>query len=310
MEDDMRASSETIAQLAAALARAQLELVNPAKSLTATIERGRNGGALSYRYAPLSSGLDIVRRTLGKHELAVMQTTHVDRERGMVFLTTTLAHSSGDWICAHWPVCNTSDVGNPKLMGAALTYARRYSLFAMVGLAGEDDLDGPSLAVQGDTRTDQNPLAAPPTDEGHVAPVKSETESGHSAKPNPELNDQVADDQDTAKPCAEAGQALLPSLLRSARRTGRRGRPPASSFVLTANPIEDLSRIEDTETLVRWALEILPARNKLDESQRAALDRMFLARAEAIGSDPDLLMAFGGPVMSQLDGNGPPATAT
>src|SRR5580700_85423 len=105
MENSMRASSETIAQLSAALAKAQSELVNPAKSLTAVLERGRNGsGGLSYRYAPLSAGLDIVRKTLGKYELAVIQTTHVDRERAMVLLTTTLAHASGEWISALWPV--------------------------------------------------------------------------------------------------------------------------------------------------------------------------------------------------------------
>ena len=127
----MRASSESIGQFAAAMARAQLELVNPAKSLTAVLERGRNGGgAFSYKYAPLSAGLDIVRKTLGKHELAVMQTTHVDRERGLVLLTTTIAHGSGEWISAFWPVCHISDIGHPKLMGAALTYARRYCLFS------------------------------------------------------------------------------------------------------------------------------------------------------------------------------------
>ena len=142
----MRASSDTIAQLAAAMAKAQSELINPAKSLTAVLERGRNGsGAQSYRYAPLSSGLDIVRKTFGKYELAVIQTTHVDRERLLVHLTTTIAHSSGEWISALYPVCHLSDIGHPKLMGALLTYARRYCLFTMVGLAGEDDLDAPDL---------------------------------------------------------------------------------------------------------------------------------------------------------------------
>src|SRR4029077_3520012 len=151
----MRASSDAIAQLAAAMAKAQSELVNPAKSLTAVLERGRNGsGPISYRYAPLSAGLDIVRKTLGKHELAVIQTTHVDRDRGLVLLTTTIAHGSGEWISALWPVCHVSDIGHPKLMGAALSYARRYCLFTMVGLAGEDDLDGPDLG------TSEEPLAS------------------------------------------------------------------------------------------------------------------------------------------------------
>jgi hypothetical protein len=116
------------------------------KSLTAVIERGRNGGgALRYQYAPLTSGLDIVRKILGKYEFAVIETTHVDRDRSLVLLTTTLAHGSGERISALWPFCHISDIGHPKLMGAALTYAHRYGLITMVGLAGEDDLDSPDL---------------------------------------------------------------------------------------------------------------------------------------------------------------------
>ena len=62
----MPRSSESVAALASALAKAQAELVNPEKSLTATIRTGRPGeGERSFRYAPLSSGLDIVRKTLG-----------------------------------------------------------------------------------------------------------------------------------------------------------------------------------------------------------------------------------------------------
>src|SRR3954447_8577141 len=145
-EASMRSCSESIAQLASALAKAQIELVNPVKTLTGVIDRWGSGNeGQSYRYAPLSAGLDIVRQTLCKHELAVIQTTEVDRESGMVMLTTTLAHGSGEWISAFWPVCRTTDMTNPKFMGAALTYARRYALFTLVGIAGDDDLDAPEL---------------------------------------------------------------------------------------------------------------------------------------------------------------------
>src|SRR5919199_5961412 len=124
-EVSMRSSSDSIAQLASALAKAQIELVNPAKTLTGVIDRWGSGNeGHSYRYAPLSAGLEIVRKTLCKHELAVIQTTHVERDTSMVLLTTTLAHGSGEWIAASWPVCRTMDMANPKLMGAALTYAR------------------------------------------------------------------------------------------------------------------------------------------------------------------------------------------
>jgi len=144
----MQRSSPSIAALAAALAKAQIELANPDKSLTGTIEpRGGEGGARQFRYAPLSSGLEIVRKTLGQHEIATLQTTAIDQTAGMVNLTTTLAHASGEWIASDWPICPIAETANPQRMGAALTYARRYALFTLVGIAGEDDLDAPDLCA-------------------------------------------------------------------------------------------------------------------------------------------------------------------
>ena len=144
----MHRSSPSIASLAAALAKAQAELVNPEKSLIATIRtEGRGGGERSFRYAPLSSGLDIVRKTLSQHEIAALQTTAIDQAAGTVNLTTVLAHASGEWIASDWPVCAVADTATPRRMGAALTYARRYALFTLVGIAGEDDLDAPDLNV-------------------------------------------------------------------------------------------------------------------------------------------------------------------
>ena len=85
----MPRSSESVAALASALAKAQAELINPEKSLRATIRTGRPGeGERSFHYAPLSSGLDIVRKTLGQHEIATLQTTAIDQTAGMVNLTT------------------------------------------------------------------------------------------------------------------------------------------------------------------------------------------------------------------------------
>jgi hypothetical protein len=142
----MPRSSESVAALASALAKAQAELANPEKSLTATIRSGRPGeGERSFRYAPLASGLDIVRKTLGKYEIATVQTTTIEPAAGMVNLTTMLAHASGEWIASDWPVCPVTEIAHPQRMGAALTYARRYALFTLVGIAGEDDLDAPDL---------------------------------------------------------------------------------------------------------------------------------------------------------------------
>jgi hypothetical protein len=79
----MQRSSETIGAIAAALAKAQAELNNP-------------------------SGLDIVRKALGGHEIATVQTTAIDKEAGLIRLTTTLAHASGEWLSSEWPVCAIS----------------------------------------------------------------------------------------------------------------------------------------------------------------------------------------------------------
>jgi hypothetical protein len=142
----MQRSSETIGTIAAALAKAQAQLVNPEKSLVGTIRSDRpNAAERSFRYAPLSSGLDIVRKTLSQYEIATVQTTSIDETAGIVRLSTVLAHASGEWIASDWPVCAITETATPHRMGAALTYARRYALFTLVGIAGEDDLDAPDL---------------------------------------------------------------------------------------------------------------------------------------------------------------------
>src|SRR5690242_13904969 len=77
--------SETIGAFAAALAKAQAELTNPEKSLTATIANaGPSGtGERTFKYAPLARGLEIVRKTLGQHEIAAVQTTAIDHDSGL-----------------------------------------------------------------------------------------------------------------------------------------------------------------------------------------------------------------------------------
>src|SRR5260370_37558856 len=139
-------SSESFAALAAALAKAQSELSNPEKSLVGTIGTDRPGeGVRTFRYAPLSSGLDIIRKALGQQQIATVQTTAIDASTGTISLTTVLAHASGEWLASDWPVCRLADTAAPHRMGTALTYARRYALFTLVGIAGEDDLDAPDV---------------------------------------------------------------------------------------------------------------------------------------------------------------------
>ncbi|WP_439403068.1 ERF family protein [Bradyrhizobium sp. DASA03068] len=144
----MHQASEQIGAIAAALARAQAELTNPEKTLTAQIRSPfLRDDDRTFRYASLASGLDIVRKTLSQQEIATIQTTRVEATSGHIHLTTLLAHSSGEWISSDWPVCAARDIEAPHRMGAALTYARRYALFALVGIAGEDDLDAPDTAA-------------------------------------------------------------------------------------------------------------------------------------------------------------------
>jgi hypothetical protein len=114
-----------------------------------------------------------VRKALGGHEIATVQMTAIDKEAGVIRLTTTLAHSSGEWLSSEWPVCAVSETVAPRRMGAALTYARRYSLFNLVGIAGEDDLDAPGLGagVNSDRRLglDIQTSTTPATDEPSFA---------------------------------------------------------------------------------------------------------------------------------------------
>src|SRR5207244_9255407 len=136
--------------------------------LTATIQSPfPREGSRTFRYVPLSAGLEIIRKCLGQHEIAAVQATAFDRDTGLIKLTTTLVHSSGEWMSSDWPVCPVSETAAPHRMGAALTYARRYGLFTLVGIAGEDDLDAPDL-----------PVADPGSDQGQQSDAARPNGSG------------------------------------------------------------------------------------------------------------------------------------
>jgi ERF superfamily len=245
--------SETVAALASALAKAQAELVNPEKSLTATIRTGRAGeGERRFRYAPLSSGLDIVRKTLGQHEIATLQTTAIDPTAGMVNLTTTLAHASGEWIASDWPICPIAETANPQRMGAALTYARRYALFTLVGIAGEDDLDAPDLG----------------------------------AGPYPLLPSGV---DRSFKPTD--GQPRMPQRTPGDGhgRGGRKGETPAcldpeQSAAQREKLLTDLGNITSADLAAAWAREALPAKNSLIAGDAKLVEDAFERRLSGLPS--------------------------
>src|SRR6201987_2181498 len=123
----MHRSSHSIASLAAALAKAQMALTNPEKSLTGTLPGNRpDEPGPTFRYASLSSGLDIVRKVLGQHEIATLQTTRIDQDIQTVSLTTVLAHASGEWIASDWPVGAFSDMAGGGPRGAAVPTLHRH----------------------------------------------------------------------------------------------------------------------------------------------------------------------------------------
>ncbi len=248
----MHRSSETIGAIAGALAKAQAELTNPEKSLCATIRSPFPRDAdRTFRYAPLSSGLDIVRKTLGRHEIAAVQSTEIDKEAGLIRLTTILAHSSGEWVSSDWPVCAIADTAAPHRMGAALTYARRYALFTLVGIAGEDDLDAPDLIGRG-------PSAA---GNGQQDPREA-AEPGSPSLAVPRRRRPASTGRETPA-AAPAGSGRLRDQL---------------SAVLRDQLLAELAGIGGPEEAALWVHKTLPAKNTLTDSDACIIEDAFARR--------------------------------
>src|ERR1700709_2550162 len=91
--DSMHRSSESVAAIATALAKAQTELSNPEKAMVGTVYNHSLDISQSFLYASLSSGLDIIRKALGGQQIAITQTTEIDRPNSTVNLTTILLHT-------------------------------------------------------------------------------------------------------------------------------------------------------------------------------------------------------------------------
>lgn len=138
--------SEQTGDLAKALALAQAVIKPPTKGRTAKIESSKGG--YSYKYADLSDVIECYREPLSKHDLAVTQT--MSAPNGHIVLTTTLLHGSGQWIDSEYPI---SLYERPQEQGSAITYARRYAVTALLGIAAEEDDDG--AAAQDGTKVDR-----------------------------------------------------------------------------------------------------------------------------------------------------------
>jgi hypothetical protein len=240
----MQQSSSSIASLAAALAKAQVELVNPERSILATIRADDKGGAeQTFRYAPLSSGLEVLRKTFGQHEIAILQATAIDQVAGVVNLTTTLCHSSGEWVGSTWPVCSTDEMATPKRMGAALTYARRYALFTLAGIAGDDDLDAPDLHAPGPATAMQK------------ATRPSNGRGGAHSRRKPFAQKMPADSN-------AANPALKGQL----------------SAVLRDQLLNQLDKVSSAEDAALWARRSFPAKNTLSAADACQVEDAFLTR--------------------------------
>ena len=251
----MHRSSTSIGGLAAALAKAQAELINPEKSLVGSIYSNTpDGGERIFRYAPLSAGLDIVRKTLGQHDIAVVQTTAIDQAAAIVNLTTVLAHASGEWISSDWPVCAIGETATPHRMGAALTYARRYALFTLVGIAGEDDLDAPDLST-------------PPSS---TSAAEKSKEEGRGL-----LNG--------------GGQPAQGALRRRDTNQVRSGTKPSlnaeASAGLCHRLLAQVGALGSSEEAAVWARQSLQAKNGMTAADAQRVEEFFAARLAALATD-------------------------
>ncbi|MGA7229508.1 MAG: ERF family protein, partial [Xanthobacteraceae bacterium] len=252
----MQRSSDTIGTIATALAKAQAQLVNPEKSLVGTIRSDGPGATeRSFRYAPLSSGLEIVRKTLSQHEIATVQTTAIDETAGIVRLSTVLAHASGEWIASDWPVCAISEIAAPHRMGAALTYARRYALFTLVAIAGEDDLDAPDLptpaiALSKGTKLDRRTGA-----------------NGGNPTPSPSAARRAGSKSATSVACRSGLSATLSASLRE-------------------ELLREIEALGSNDDAALWSQRRIGGKNTLIATDAASVEQAFRARLAMFGTEP------------------------
>jgi ERF superfamily protein len=196
--------------------------------------------------------LEIVRKTLSQHEIATVQTTSIDDSAGIVRLSTVLAHASGEWIASDWPVCAISETAAPHRMGAALTYARRYALFTLVGIAGEDDLDAPDLIA----RT--------------TPPSKAERPPGNQ-------NGQLS-----------RGQVHSPPQFSTGRRDRAVSNPPKptlepyASAALRDQLTAELKDLNSAEDAANWAQRVFATKNTLTTADAEHVEEAFQARLVSI----------------------------
>lgn len=162
-------TSEQINEIAAALAKAQGTFQTIEKRKQASVKGvSKQSGkeySISYAYADIADVISAVTPMLSRENISFTQpTVMID---GSMFIITRLMHSSGQWLESLYPVCGLS--GDHQKMGGALTYARRYALCSMIGVAADEDIDGqhaeraeaPTKKPEKQIATNEPPPSAP-----------------------------------------------------------------------------------------------------------------------------------------------------
>jgi hypothetical protein len=199
-----------------------------------------------------------VRKTLGQQEIATVQTTTIDQTAGIVSLTTMLAHSSGEWIASDWPVCTVADIAEPHRMGRALTYARRYALFTLVGIAGEDDLDAPDLIAPAQDVTGR-PGSRGGNGTVHHAPARSGNGSASAGSAGPRTGKQTV--------------------------TANRGLEPQQSHAQCGQLLTELEGLSSSDSVTAWAQRILPIKNSLTAADAQTIEAAFQAKLATLENE-------------------------
>jgi hypothetical protein len=224
-----------------------------------------------------------VRKSLGKHEIATVQTTTIDKEVGLIRLTTILAHASGEWISSDWPVCPVSETAAPHRLGTALTYARRYALFTLVGIAGEDDLDAPDLPglkLNGGDRK-----------------VGTVDNAGHVNGPS-------------AGPTMTTGSVTTNGPHR--KLLSRPAKPVLAadeSAALRDQLLAEIANMTGAEELSGWAHRSLPAKNKLISADAQLVEQAFGSKLNVLPGDQEPATDSTTLNSARSDGAGMSATA-
>jgi hypothetical protein len=222
----------------------------------------------------LASGLEIVRKTLGQHEIATVQATAIDQTAGIVNLTTVLAHSSGEWIASDWPVCAISETATPHRMGAALSYARRYALFTLVGIASEDDLDAPDLQT---TPASQQPQTSRTSEREYPKRTgNGRFDAGRKASPG---RDSVDSGAGMSGPDRRAPKRHLTSAI-AAKMLG-----PDASATLRDRLLAQLNDIGCGDEAALWAQRSLAEKNTLTDHDAQSIEDAFRTKLAGFKSD-------------------------